>query len=133
MSTPMGRRNEFDRSCAVVVPSTIAARDINSFVSRTSTVIAVLSSPFIFGACSLIELSGKMTRTTGEVMTEYSQKNDGVLGKAAGFGGKVNTTVGTTVEGCAPQVSVLQELPCLTLPRSIVHDRFPSNIRSIAG
>lgn len=51
--------------------------------------------------CALIELSGTMTRKTGEVMEDYSQKNEGFVAKAAGFGGKINTAVGTTVEGIA--------------------------------
>lgn len=51
--------------------------------------------------CALVEMSGKMTRVTGEVMTDYSKQNQGVIGKLAGFGGSINTAVGSTVEGMA--------------------------------
>lgn len=34
-------------------------------------------------------------------MTDYSNKNDGIVGKLAGFGGKVNTAVGGAVEDVA--------------------------------
>lgn len=92
--------DELGRTCAFLQPSMIAERGRMPF-SRASAILAVMTCSLSLGACSLIELSGKMTRTTGEVMTEYSAKNDGVIGKAAGFGGKVNTAVGTAVEDAA--------------------------------
>ena len=52
-------------------------------------------------ACSLVELSGRLTRQTGQAMTDYSRTDDGLVGKAAGFGGRVNTAVGTAVEDVA--------------------------------
>lgn len=61
----------------------------------------LIASVPILSSCSLVELSGTMTRKTGEVMTDYSKQNDGVVGKAAGFGGRINTAVGSTVEDVA--------------------------------
>jgi len=48
-----------------------------------------------------VEMSGTMTRKTGEVMQDYSNENDGLLGKMAGFGGRVNKAVGSSVENIA--------------------------------
>ena len=61
----------------------------------------LVSLALFFSSCSFMEMSGKMTRQTGETMTEYSKKNKGFLGSMAGFGGKVNTAVGSAVENAA--------------------------------
>lgn len=68
---------------------------------RSATLPVAVSCAALLSACAVVELSGTMTRKTGEVMTEYSKENDGVIGKLAGFGGRVNTAVGTTVESAA--------------------------------
>jgi hypothetical protein len=60
--------------------------------------IIVLASGFLPG-CAFVEMSGKMTHATGEVMTEYSKNHTGFIAKGAGVGGKINTAVGKTVEG----------------------------------
>jgi hypothetical protein len=46
-------------------------------------------------------MSGKMTTATGEVMSDYAKTNDGFIGKMAGFGGRINTSVGKAVENAA--------------------------------
>ncbi len=58
-------------------------------------------SVIILCSCSLVEMSGTMTKKTGEVMEDYSQKHDGFIGKMAGFGGKIQIAVGSTVENIA--------------------------------
>jgi hypothetical protein len=62
-----------------------------------------LSIIFVFSllSCSFIEMSGTMTRKTGEVMEDYSKQNDGFLGKMSGIGGRINTAVGSAVEDVA--------------------------------
>ena len=63
---------------------------------------AGLGAVMVFLAgCAAIEFAGTMTRKTGEAMTEYSKANDGVIAGMAGLGGRVNTAVGSTVEGIA--------------------------------
>ncbi len=57
--------------------------------------VALLSS------CAFVEMSGTMTRKTGEIMEDYSKKNDGVIAKGAGFGGRINKAVGSSVEDIA--------------------------------
>jgi hypothetical protein len=56
---------------------------------------------FSLTSCSLVEMSGTMTRKTGEVMEDYSKQHEGFLGKMAGFGGRVNKAVGSAVEDVA--------------------------------
>lgn len=69
---------------------------------RSAKVVFLIAvTIFFFSSCSLIEMSGTMTRKTGETMTDYSKKHDGFLGKLVGFGGKINTAVGRTVENAA--------------------------------
>lgn len=63
--------------------------------------VSLALAALALGACSVMELSGSMTKKTGEAMTEYSKNNDGLIGKAAGLGGKINTTVGGAVEDAA--------------------------------
>lgn len=53
------------------------------------------------GGCAFVEMSGTMTKKTGEVMTDYSKQNEGFLGTLAGFGGGINTAVGSSVENVA--------------------------------
>jgi len=43
-------------------------------------------------------MSGKMTRVTGEVMTDYANNHTGIIATGAGLGGKINTAVGGAVE-----------------------------------
>ncbi|RKT44454.1 hypothetical protein [Thiocapsa rosea] len=62
--------------------------------------IIICLSGLLF-SCSYVELSGTMTKATGEVMTDFSENNDGFVGKMASFGGKINTAVGGTVENIA--------------------------------
>jgi len=64
-------------------------------------ILLVSISLFILNACSLVEMSGTMTKKTGEVMEDYSRQNDGFVGKMAGFGGRVNKAVGSAVEDVA--------------------------------
>lgn len=59
--------------------------------------IIVLASSFLPG-CSLVELGGKITSATGEVLTDYSKNNTGIVAKGAGIGGRVNTAVGGAVQ-----------------------------------
>lgn len=61
----------------------------------------VLSIVVLLCSCSILKLSGKMTRVTGEAMEDYSKENDGAIGKMAGFGGRINKSVGSTVEDIA--------------------------------
>jgi len=56
---------------------------------------------FFLTSCSFIEMSGTKTRETGESMEDYSKQHDGFLGKMAGFGGKVNKSVGSAIENVA--------------------------------
>ncbi len=63
--------------------------------------IGVASLLFILCSCSLVKLSGTMTRVTGEVMEDYSKENDGFIGKVTVFGGRINKSVGSTVEDIA--------------------------------
>lgn len=61
----------------------------------------VLSIVVLLCSCSIVKLSGKMTRVTGEAMEDYSKENDGAIGEMAGFGGRINKSVGSTVEDIA--------------------------------
>lgn len=63
--------------------------------------VLILALSLGTSGCALVEMSGTMTKKTGEVMTEYSKKNEGFIGKAAGVGGRINTSVGTSVENIA--------------------------------
>lgn len=63
-------------------------------------VCILVASSFLPG-CAVVEMSGKMTRATGEIMTDYSKNNTGIIAKGAGFGGRINTVVGGTVENIA--------------------------------
>lgn len=56
---------------------------------------------FILSSCAFVEMSGTMTRKTGEVMEDYSKQNEGFLGKMAGFGGRIKKAVGSSVENVA--------------------------------
>ena len=67
----------------------------------TGGAICIVASSIFLSSCSLVELSGTMTRKTGEVMTDYSKQNDGIIAKGAEVGGRINTAVGTSVEGIA--------------------------------
>lgn len=64
-------------------------------IASTISICGLLSS------CAFIEMSGTMTRKTGEIMSDYANKNDGFIGKMAGFGGRINEAVGSTVEKVA--------------------------------
>lgn len=63
-------------------------------------VCILVATSFVPG-CALVEVSGKMTRATGEIMSDYSKNNTGLIAKGAGFGGRVNTAVGGAVENIA--------------------------------
>ena len=73
---------------------------MKKIIIMTSLSILLLFS-FILTSCSVVKLSGTITRKTGEVMSEYSKENDGFIGKMAGLGGRINTSVGTAVEDVA--------------------------------
>lgn len=65
-------------------------------------VTATLVSLTLLNSCSLVRFSGTMTRKTGEAMTGMSEgREDSIFGKLLGFGGRVNTSIGSTVEGMA--------------------------------
>ncbi len=64
-------------------------------------IITLSSVVVLLCSCSVMKLSGKMTRVTGEAMEDYSKENDGFIGKMAGFGGRINKSVGSTVEDIA--------------------------------
>ncbi len=64
---------------------------------RTRFAIPLLAG-FLLQACAAVEMSGTMTRVTGEVMSDYSRTHDGLIGAMAGFGGRINTAVGSVVE-----------------------------------
>jgi len=85
-----------DYSSSVRYKLTYTEDIVNSITS-----IIVIATSFVFSGCSVIEMGGKMTRMTGEVMTDYSKNHTGFLATGAGFGGKVNTAVGGAVENVA--------------------------------
>ena len=64
-------------------------------------VIYSIALGYLLVGCAFIEMSGTMTKKTGEVMTEYSKQNEGFIGTLAGFGGRINTAVGSSVENIA--------------------------------
>lgn len=70
-------------------------------MGKAKLIFGVFTIVMFLCSCSALKLSGKMTRVTGEAMDEYSKENDGVIGKMAGFGGRVNKAVGSTVEDVA--------------------------------
>lgn len=55
----------------------------------------------LLNSCSVIEMSGTMTRKTGEVMEDYSEEHEGFFAKMAGLGGTINKSVGSAVENVA--------------------------------
>lgn len=63
-----------------------------------SRLVSSISIGVLLSGCAFVEMSGTMTKKTGEVMTDYSKKNEGFLGALAGIGGNINTAVGSTVE-----------------------------------
>ncbi len=67
----------------------------------TVKIIGAIGMGALLGSCALVELSGTMTRKTGEIMSDYGRKNDGFIGKMAGFGGSIHEAVGSTVEKVA--------------------------------
>jgi peptidoglycan hydrolase-like protein with peptidoglycan-binding domain len=71
-----------------------------SHLPRAASLVVVVCA-VLTGACSVVESGGAMVRRSGEAMTGYSKENEGVIGSVAGFGGTVNTAVGTAVESAA--------------------------------
>lgn len=69
------------------------------FVVAGAILTEIAMGTVLLSACALVELSGTLTKKTGEAMTDYSKDNEGLVGKMAGFGGRINTAVGTAVEG----------------------------------
>lgn len=55
----------------------------------------------MLSGCAMVELGGRISRKTGEALTDYAKTNDGVIGQAAGVAGTVYTTTGTEVESAA--------------------------------
>lgn len=68
---------------------------------RGMLLISSLALVMFLSSCAFTELSGTMTRKTGEAMTDFSNKNDNLFGKLVGFGGRIQTSVGTAVENVA--------------------------------
>jgi predicted component of type VI protein secretion system len=80
--------------------------------------LVVVVSAVLTGACSVVESGGAMVRRSGEAMTSYSKENEGMVGSVAGFGGTVNTAVGTAVESAArdknaPAAATTPEAPAV--------------------
>lgn len=69
--------------------------------SNCKSIIYGIGVSTLLTGCAFVEMSGTMTKKTGEVMTEYSKQNDGFIGSMAGVGGRINTAVGSSVEGVA--------------------------------
>lgn len=65
------------------------------------SIIFTIMAGFFLSGCSFVEMGGKMTRITGQMMTEYSENNTGIIAKGAGIGGKIDTAVGGTIENIA--------------------------------
>jgi hypothetical protein len=63
--------------------------------------IAVAFAVLSIASCAFVEMSGKMTAATGEVMSDYAKTDSGLIGKMAGYGGRINTSVGKAVENAA--------------------------------
>ncbi|MCK4790013.1 MAG: peptidoglycan-binding protein [Desulfobacteraceae bacterium] len=63
--------------------------------------LTIMAFSLFFNSCAFVEMSGTMTRKTGEVMEEYSEQHEGFLGKMTGFGGRINKAVGSSVEDIA--------------------------------
>jgi hypothetical protein len=51
--------------------------------------------------CSVMESSGRWTRESGESMEAYSKSNEGFWASAAGYGGRFNKSVGSSMESMA--------------------------------
>lgn len=75
--------------------------DVVKVALVVNALVGVITTGTLLSSCAVVELSGTMTKKTGEVMTEYSKENDGLIGRMAGFGGRINTAVGGAVEGIA--------------------------------
>jgi hypothetical protein len=60
--------------------------------SAAVVVLAVL----MLTACAA---SGRLMQRVGDSLTDYSQRNEGFLGSAAGVAGGVYTSVGCTLQG----------------------------------
>lgn len=73
---------------------------MNHFLKIFFSVIFCLT---FLSSCSYVEMSGTMTRKTGEVMEDYSKQNNGIIGDMAGFGGRIHKAVGASVEDVARQ------------------------------
>ena len=63
--------------------------------------LTIMAFSLFFNSCAFVEMSGTMTRKTGEVMEDYSEQHEGFLGKMTGFGGRINKAVGSSVEDVA--------------------------------
>lgn len=70
-------------------------------IYTTKVIVSVIGMGALLSSCALIEMSGTMTRKTGEVMSDYAGKDNGFIGRMAGVGGRINQAVGSTVEKVA--------------------------------
>lgn len=77
--------------------SSLQTHFYGGYIVNKIACIIVVASSFLPG-CAFVEMSGKMTRATGEVMTDYAKNHTGIIAKGAGFGGRINTAVGGAVE-----------------------------------
>ncbi len=70
-------------------------------MNKGNLVAIVLAISVTGSGCSIIESSGRLGRTAGEAMEEYSEENEGVMSRMIGVAGSIHTSVGGAVENAA--------------------------------
>lgn len=73
-------------------------RSVRARVALYTTLALVAGSST---GCSVMETSGRWTRESGESMEAYSQSNEGFWASLAGYGGRFNKAVGSSMESMA--------------------------------
>jgi hypothetical protein len=63
------------------------------------TLLALLAGAS--AGCSVMESSGRWTRESGESMESYAKSNEGFWASVAGYGGRFNKAVGSSMESMA--------------------------------